>query len=219
MTNISCSGTGWMYPSKNWTTFVNSENPAKPKVYPISFKFSLPEQATGHMCLHSCSSMFMYFYTLEALTYISILYILKWWRFLHSFQLKYRLNIRGQMRSHCETFSNPPAEALMRGRVSDTDTYPPIIVLLSQDHQHLALRKAQLVMVVGLAVIQRLNPTTGCSSRLIDTYQIMCNIIAHVSQCSSYNFIVLLIVSIVQIWYWFTSFISFYAHSLYLLLA
>lgn len=136
-------------------------------------------------------------------------------------QLKYRLKFRGQMRSHCETFSNPPAEALMKGRVGDTDTYPPIIVLLSQDHQHLALRKAQLVMVVGLAVIQRLNPTTGCSSRLIDTYQIRCNIIAHVSQCSNYNVIVLPIgicSSVVQI-YRFTSFISFYAHSLYLLLA
>ena len=56
-------------------------------------------------------------------------------------------------------------------RVQDDDTYPPITVLLSQDHQHLSLREAQLVVVVGLAVVQRLNPPARRASRLVDTKQ------------------------------------------------
>lgn len=40
-------------------------------------------------------------------------------------------------------------------------THPPIAVLLSQDHEYLSLREAQLIVVVGLAVVQCLNPT-GC---------------------------------------------------------
>lgn len=52
--------------------------------------------------------------------------------------------------------------------VLTADTYPPIAVLLSQDHQHLPLREAQLVVVVGLAVIQRLDPPIRCASRLVD---------------------------------------------------
>jgi len=56
----------------------------------------------------------------------------------------------------------------LQGYQSDGDTHPPVAVLLSQDHQHLALRETQLIMVVGLTVVQRLSPPTGWSPRLMD---------------------------------------------------
>lgn len=46
------------------------------------------------------------------------------------------------------------------------DTHPPIAVLLSQDHQYLSLGEAQLIVVVGLAVVQCLNPTGRRAARL-----------------------------------------------------
>lgn len=49
------------------------------------------------------------------------------------------------------------------------DTYPPITVLLAQHHQHLSLTEAQLIVVVSLAVIQRLHPPTLCATRLMNT--------------------------------------------------
>lgn len=48
------------------------------------------------------------------------------------------------------------------------DTYPPITVLLTQDHQDLALGEAQLIVMVGLAVVERFNSTSRRTSRLQD---------------------------------------------------
>lgn len=47
------------------------------------------------------------------------------------------------------------------------DTHPPIAVLPSQDHEHLPLGETQLVVVVGLAVVQRLHPAAGRAARLM----------------------------------------------------
>lgn len=49
------------------------------------------------------------------------------------------------------------------------DTYPPVAVLLTHHHQHLTLREAQLIMVVRLAVVQRLSPPAGGSTGPLHT--------------------------------------------------
>lgn len=53
------------------------------------------------------------------------------------------------------------------------DTHPPITVLLTQDNQYLPLCEAQLIMMVGLAVVQRFNPTGRRTSRLKDISNIV----------------------------------------------
>lgn len=65
-------------------------------------------------------------------------------------------------------FPSPPVGAPIRAQ--NDDTYPPITVLLSQHHQHLPLREAQLIVVVGLAVVQCLDAAGRRTPRLRDSH-------------------------------------------------
>lgn len=87
-------------------------------------------------------------------------------KFGHRFTVRWtQTNSAEENWGHVATGSpSLPVGAPIRAQMDDT--YPPITVLLSQHHQHLPLTEAQLIVVVGLAVVQRLDAAGRRTPRL-----------------------------------------------------